>query len=256
MQITFLGTGTSQGVPVIGCDCKVCLSSDPRDDRQRCSLLISHNDINIVIDTGPDFRVQMLRNKVKTLDAVLMTHEHNDHIAGLDDVRPFVFRQRKEMPIFATKQVNDALKVRFEYAFSANPYPGAPRLLTNDIESNNPFKIGDIEILPIEVMHGRLPVLAFKVGTFTYVTDANHISEESIELIKGTKTLIINSLHMEKHYSHYNLEEALEVINIINPDICYLTHISHSMGLTAEWESKLPPNVFPASDGLSFKVNK
>lgn len=255
MQITFLGTGTSQGVPVIGCDCEVCQSTDHRDNRQRASILISHLDKNIVVDTGPDFRAQMLSNRVKSLDAVLITHEHNDHIAGLDDLRPFIFRQKREMPIYATYSVNGVLQSRFSYAFSKNPYPGAPRLRSHDIRSGYAFDIEGINILPIEVMHGSLPVLAFRMGSFTYITDANHISDENLELIKGTKTLVINSLHKQKHYSHYNLEEALELINLIRPDRCYLTHISHTMGLTSDWEKSLPSNVLPAIDGLTIDVN-
>jgi len=244
LQITFLGTGTSQGVPVIGCDCIVCRSDDPRDNRSRASILISNLGKNIVVDAGPDFRTQMLNNKVDSLDAVLITHEHNDHTAGLDDLRPFIFRQRKEMPLFVTDSVNTALRKRFEYAFSNDPYPGAPRLITNEIKHGTNFNVAGIEILPIEVMHGSLPVLAFRIGSFTYVTDANLISEDSLALMK------------KKHYSHYNLEEALEIISIVKPEKCYLTHISHAMGRTTDWESTLPPNVFPAVDGLSINVNK
>lgn len=255
MKITFLGTGTSQGVPVIGCDCEVCKSTDNRDNRQRASILISHNDKNIVVDTGPDFRAQMLSNNVTTLDAVLITHEHNDHIAGLDDLRPFIFRQKREMPIYATRSVNSVLQSRFSYAFSKNPYPGAPRLLPYDISSGSPFVIEDINIMPIEVMHGSLAVLAFRVGDFTYITDANLISAQSLDLISGTKTLVINSLQKQKHYSHYNLEEALALIELVNPERCYLTHISHTMGLTSDWEKSLPSNILPAIDGLVIDVN-
>ena len=255
MQITFLGTGTSQGVPIIGCDCEVCTSDDPRDNRSRTSILISDRGKNIVVDTGPDFRAQMLNNKVKTLDAVLITHEHNDHIAGLDDLRPFIFRQRKEMPLYASSEVNAALKSRYDYAFSKNPYPGAPRLTTNAIKSGSKINIEGIEIVPVEVMHGSLAILAFRIGSFTYITDANFISDESLDLIKGTRVLVINSLQNKKHYSHYNLEEALNMIKIIKPEISYLTHISHMMGLTSVWEADLPDNVLPATDGLILNVN-
>ena len=254
MKITLLGTGTSQGVPVIGCSCATCSSADPRDDRQRASLLVSNGDRNVVIDTGPDFRRQMLENDVQSMDAVILTHEHNDHVVGIDDLRPFIFKQRQEMPIYATASVIDDIKRRFSYAFSSSPYPGAPRLLTHSIEKGKVFTIADIEFLPIEVMHGRLPVLAFRIGSFTYVTDANDISEESLTLMKGTKTLVINALHMQKHYSHFNLEEALAMIKYISPERCYLTHISHSMGPTIEWENALPKNVFPGVDGMTFDV--
>lgn len=255
MKVTLLGTGTSQGIPVIGCDCKVCSSSDSRDNRTRTSILISDRDKSIVVDTGPDFRSQMLQNHVKSLDAVLFTHEHNDHTAGLDDLRPFIFRQRKEMPIYGSKRVIENIEQRFDYAFNANPYPGAPRLISNTIESGVSIKIEDIDILPIEVMHGSLPVFAFRVGSFTYITDANLIKQESLNLIMGTKVLVINALHQKKHYSHFSLDQALEIVKIINPDKCYLTHISHSMGLSSEWASLLPFNVSAGIDGMSFEVN-
>lgn len=254
MKITFLGTGTSQGVPVIGCDCESCQSNDKRDTRQRASILVSHLGKNIVVDTGPDFRAQMLSNKVKSLDAVLITHEHNDHIAGLDDLRPFIFRQRKEMPIYATALVNEAIRSRFSYAFSKDPYPGAPRLSTQDISHACELELENLQIMPIEVMHGSLPILAFRIGSFTYITDANHISEESLKLIEGTKTLVINALQRQKHYSHYNLDEALEMIELINPESCYLTHISHAMGPTSDWKKNLPPKVFPAIDGQTIDI--
>jgi len=254
LKITLLGTGTSQGVPVIGCDCEVCTSSDPRDNRKRASILISKGDENIVVDTGPDFRMQMLENKVSSLAAVLMTHEHNDHVAGIDDLRPFIFMQQQEMPIYATLKVIENLKNRFSYAFSSDPYPGAPRLTTHEIKHGVSFSVAGIDLLPIEVLHGSLPVLAYRIGSFTYVTDANHISEESLTLIKGTKTLIINALHQHKHYSHFNLEEALKMIEIISPERCYLTHISHTMGMTEDWQDLLPDNVFPGVDGMTFEV--
>ena len=249
-----LGTGTSQGVPVIGCNCEVCSSEDPRDFRTRCSILITEGDKNIVVDTGPDFRMQMLNQNVQSLEAVLMTHAHNDHVAGMDDLRPFIFRQRKEMPIYASAEVNDDIKSRFSYAFSSNPYPGAPRLITHNITSGEKISIAGIDILPIEVMHGRLPVFAFRIGSFTYVTDANFISETSMDLIRGTKTLIINALHHEKHYSHFNLTQALEIVDIISPDVCYLTHISHSMGLTASLAEILPVGISPGVDGMTIEV--
>lgn len=255
MKITLLGTGTSQGIPVIGCDCEVCSSLDPRDQRLRSSIMISQDDTNIVIDTGPDFRTQMLQNQVNSVDAVLFTHEHNDHTAGLDDLRPFIFRQRREMPIYGAHRVIENIKDRFNYAFSTNPYPGAPRLISNTIEHGLNFNIKGIDIMPIEVMHGSLSVLAFRVGSFTYVTDANYISKESLKLIQGTKILIINALHKKEHYSHFSLDQALEIIKIIKPEKCYLTHISHSMGLTKDWQSLLPKNVYASTDSLNLEVN-
>lgn len=254
MKITLLGTGTSQGVPVIGCNCEVCSSDDPRDFRTRCSILITDGDKNIVVDTGPDFRMQMLNQNVQSLEAVLMTHAHNDHVAGIDDLRPFIFRQGREMPIYASSAVNDDIKSRFSYAFSSNPYPGAPRLITHNIKNGEKMTIAGIDILPIEVMHGSLPVFAFRIGSFTYITDANFISEESMDQIKGTKTLIINALHHKKHYSHFNLAEALGIIDIVSPDVCYLTHISHSMGLTSSLAGTLPNGIFPGVDGMTFEV--
>lgn len=254
MKITLLGTGTSQGVPVIGCSCETCSSTDSRDVRLRTSIMISDGEHNVVIDTGPDFRMQMLNHKVQSLDAVLYTHQHNDHVAGLDDLRPFIFHQRKEMPIYGSRPVIEDIEQRFSYAFSSIPYPGAPRLTIHEIHKGKSFNVGSIEFLPIEVIHGKMPVMAFRIGSFTYITDANYISPESFELLKGTKTLIINALHHTKHYSHFNLEEALEVIKIVSPDQTYLTHISHSMGPTKDWEETLPPNVFPGIDGMTFKV--
>lgn len=254
MKITFLGTGTSQGIPVIGCDCKVCKSEDPRDSRLRTSILISDEDRNIVIDVGPDFRQQMLTHKVDHLDAVLLTHEHNDHVVGIDDLRPYIFKQKVEMPIYATKRVNDDLRSRFKYAFSTNPYPGAPRLALQEITQEKSFTVAGFEVLPIEVMHGSLSILGFRVGSFTYITDANHISEQSLNLIRGTKVLIINSLHHNEHYSHFNLKQSLEVIEALKPDVCYLTHISHGMGPLSDWETSLPDNVFSGVDGMTIHL--
>lgn len=255
MKITLLGTGTSQGIPVIGCECEVCSSSDPRDNRTRTSILISQDNTNIVIDTGPDFRTQMLQNNVKSLDAVLYTHEHNDHTAGLDDLRPYIFRQRKEMPIYGSDRVIENIKERFKYAFGSNPYPGAPRLIPHSIDSGVKINFKGIDILPIEVMHGSLPVLAYRIGSFTYITDANYISKESLKLIAGTKILIINALHQKEHHSHFSLKQALHMVEIIKPDKCYLTHISHSMGLTRDWQTLLPSDVHAGTDRLTFELN-
>lgn len=252
MKVSFLGTGTSQGVPVIGCDCKVCTSTDARDQRLRPSILVSHEELRIGVDVGPDFRQQMLRAKVKNLDALLITHEHNDHVIGLDDVRPFNFRSRQNMPIYATTSVQKELRKRFAYIFTSN-YPGIPRLDLKTIRHAQPFGIGQISILPIEVIHGTLPVLGFRFGDFTYITDAKTIAPESLDLLAGTKTLVLNALHHETHYSHLNLDEALEIVAQIQPEQTYFTHISHRMGLNREITEQLPAGVSLAYDGLELE---
>ena len=254
MKVTVLGSGTSQGVPVIGCDCYVCQSTDEKDYRRRCSILVENDDSTIVIDTGPDFREQMLRAKVKRLDAVIFTHEHKDHVAGLDDVRAFNFMNKgKEMEVFATKRVQTALKREFEYVFAADKYPGVPRIHLNDIGEES-FKAGGFLLQPIDVMHYKLPVKCFRIGDFAYLTDANYISEAEKQKLKGVKYLILSALRKEKHISHFNLEEALELIEELKPEQAYLTHISHLMGKHTETEKELPANVKVAYDGLIFQV--
>jgi len=254
MKITVLGSGTSQGVPVIGCECKVCQSTDEKDYRRRCSILVETKDSTIVIDTGPDFREQMLRAKVKKLDAVVFTHEHKDHVAGLDDVRAFNFMNKgKEMEVFASERVQVALKREFEYIFAANKYPGVPRIHLNQIEDAL-FNAGGIDLQPINVMHYKLPVKCFRIEKFAYVTDANYIEDSEKEKLKGVEVLILNALRKEKHISHFNLDEALELIQEINPKQAYLTHISHLMGTHSETEMELPANVKIAYDGLVFHV--
>ena len=254
MKITVLGSGTSQGVPVIGCECEVCSSPNEKDYRRRCSVLIEKDDSTIVVDTGPDFREQMLRAKVKNLDAVVFTHEHKDHVAGLDDVRAFNFMNKgKEMEVFATERVQEALKREFEYVFAENKYPGVPRIHLNGI-GDDAFNAGGIELQPINVMHYKLPVKCFRVDKFAYVTDANYISEEEKEKLVGLDVLILNALRKEKHISHFNLEEALELIDELNPKKAYLTHISHFMGKHNETEKELPSHVHIAYDGLAFQV--
>jgi phosphoribosyl 1,2-cyclic phosphate phosphodiesterase len=208
----------------------------------------------LVIDCGPDFRQQMLREEVSSLDAILITHEHNDHVIGLDDVRPFNFLQRRDMPVFATPRVALELRQRFAYAFSHEPYPGAPMINLEPIANNEPFFAAGIPIIPVEVMHGSLPVLGFRIGDFTYLTDVRAMSEEEIDKIKGCHTLILNALHHEPHYTHLNLEQALELIEIINPQRAFLTHMSHHMGRHAAVSELLPPNVFLGYDGLTFLV--
>lgn len=255
MKITFLGTGTSQGVPVIACNCGVCTSLDKKDKRLRTSILIEIDNRNFVVDTGPDFRQQMLREKVDQLDAVLFTHEHKDHIAGMDDIRAFNFiSSGKEMEIYATSAVQSALKREFHYVFDEeDKYPGVPMVHLNTIDKN-PFSIQGIEIVPIEVSHFRMKVLGYRVQDFTYITDANSISAEEMKKIEGTKILVLNALRKSPHISHFSLEEALELIKQINPERAYLTHISHLLGTHAEVSKELPENVFLAYDGLSINL--
>jgi len=252
LKIRFLGTGTSQGIPVIGCDCSVCTSADPRDERLRCAVLLKINNQHLVIDIGPDFRQQMLRAKINRLDAILITHEHNDHIIGVDDVRPFNFRSRKEMPVYARLSVQEDLKKRFPYVFSDQPYPGAPSVVLKDIQVDTTFQIGDTSIIPIDVLHGKLPVFGFRIGNFTYLTDIKTITDAELAKIKGTELLVISALHQRGHHSHLNLTEALDLIQKIKPTRAYLTHLSHKMGLHKEVEASLPPNVLIAYDNLEI----
>lgn len=252
LKVTFLGTGTSQGVPVIACDCKVCQSGDLKDKRLRTSALIETNNQKIIIDTGPDFRFQVLRVGIKRLDAVLFTHQHRDHIAGLDDVRSFNFKQKMAMPIYGNNYVIEQIKKEFHYVFESK-YPGIPQLEIHEIR-NEPFNIGDIPILPIQVLHHKLPVLGFRFNDFTYITDANSIPEEEYPKIEGTKVLVLNALQRDDHISHFTLDEALEVIKRIKPEKAYLTHISHKLGFYQQISKELPANVMLAYDGLSINL--
>jgi len=250
MKITFLGTGTSQGVPVIACKCNVCQSTNSKDKRLRTSILINYNDKNIVIDTGPDFRQQMLLNNVQKLDAVLFTHEHKDHIAGLDDIRAFNYQSKQDMPIYATNQVQIGLKKEFHYIFADFKYPGIPKVELNTIHNFKTFELFNKTITPIEVMHYKLPVTAYRIDNFSYVTDANFISDSEKEKLKGTEILVINALRKEDHISHFTLQQALDLIAEIKPKQAYLTHISHLLGLHDEVSLELPENVNIAYDGL------
>ncbi len=253
MKVTFLGTGTSQGVPVIACKCNVCASEDEKDKRLRSSVLIEVENTNIVIDTGPDFRQQMLRADVNQLDAVLFSHEHRDHIAGLDDIRAYNFIQQQPMDVYAEERVFRALYYEFPYIFAEKKYPGVPQVNVNLI-SNTPFQVNSISITPVRIMHYRLPVLGFRIGQFAYITDANYISEDEMEKLIGVKHLVINALRKEKHISHYSLEQALQIIRQLSPKRAYLTHLSHQMGLHEEIQKEIPPNVLLAYDGLTVDL--
>lgn len=251
MKVTILGSGTSQGVPVIACHCEVCLSPDPRDNRLRSSILVERGDTHIVVDTGPDFRQQLLRAGVQDLNAVVFTHQHKDHTAGLDDIRAFNFKYKGEpFPIYASEDVQVSLNKEFAYIFSDKKYPGIPTLEVNKITPYVPFYVGDIPFLPIEVMHYQLPVMGFRIGNFAYVTDANFMSDPAVEALQGLDTLILNALQIQPHISHYNLEQALAVVEQLKPKRTYFTHISHRLGRYEEVSKLLPPNVFLAYDGL------
>lgn len=253
MKITFLGTGTSQGVPVIGCRCEVCQSLDFRNKRLRTSIRVEISGQSFVVDTGPDFRQQMLRENVQRLDAVIFTHAHRDHTAGLDDVRAYNFMQNSDMPVYGRQEVLDQLKMEFAYAFAKDAYPGLPRITLNQIDER-PFELNGVPITPLPVLHLRLPVLGFRFGNFSYITDANIIPEETLGRLKGTEVLVLNALQIESHVSHFNLSEALAMIDRIKPAKAYLTHISHKLGLHGAVEKKLPENVSLAYDGLQIEL--
>jgi len=251
MRIRFLGTGTSTGVPEIGCRCKVCTSKDKRDKRLRSSILIKINNENLLIDCGPDFRQQMLGLPFEKLDAVLLTHEHYDHVGGLDDLRPF--NKLGDIDIYAEKRVTDILLSRIPYCFAENKYPGTPNILLNEIE-NKPFYINDIEINPIRLMHYKLPIFGYRIGDFAYLTDLKTIPEEEYEKLKNLDVLVMNALRISEHISHQNLEQALENAARIGAKRTYFTHLSHQMGLHAEVQKMLPDGVFLSYDGLEVEI--
>lgn len=253
MTVTFLGTGTSQGVPVIGCTCDVCRSLDYRDKRLRASIHLAINDQSIVVDTGPDFRQQMLRENISRLDAVLFTHAHRDHTSGLDDVRAYNYLQKMVMPLYGRKGVLDQLRVEFAYAFQGPAYPGIPQLSLNEI-TEAPFTVNSTAITPLPVMHLKLPVLGFRIGNFSYITDANFIPTETLDRLQGTEVLVLNALQREPHVSHFSLTEALQVAATVNARKTYFTHISHKLGLHAAVSKELPENVHLAFDGLQITL--
>lgn len=249
----FLGTGTSQGVPVIGCHCAVCESSDPRDSRLRTAFYLDVNGVHFVIDTGCDFRQQMLAHKIESLDALLITHEHKDHLAGLDDIRPFNFMRMQPMPIFAEKRVADAIRREFSYVFSDHPYPGVPMMDIHEI-TEQAFDYKGIKIQPLRVKHLELPIFGYRVGQFAYITDASSISDETMKLLENVEVLVINALRFKPHYSHFCVAQALEFIEKIKPKQAYLTHCSHDIGLYVETSRELPENVHLAYDGLTIEL--
>jgi phosphoribosyl 1,2-cyclic phosphate phosphodiesterase len=253
VTITFLGTGTSQGVPVIACNCEVCTSADPRDNRLRTSILIEGEGKVIAIDSGPDFRYQMLRANVQRLDAIVFTHEHKDHIAGLDDIRAFNYRQKGPVDVYAVERVQNALKREFHYIFEEFKYPGIPQLNLHTI-GLAPFSIGHVNFIPIEVMHYKLPVLGFRINDFTYITDAKTVSETEKQKIKGSKILVINALQMQNHISHFTFDEAIAFAEEMDAEKTYLTHISHRLGKHQDILKLLPPNIGPAYDGLKLYI--
>lgn len=249
MKIILLGTGTSQGVPVIGCDCAVCKSDNPSDNRLRSSALVTDGQTNILIDAGPDFRQQMLRYGVKRLDAILLTHEHNDHVIGLDDIRPFNHRSGKAMTVYALPRVAGEVQRRFEYVFTEH-VPGLPRIDLVHLDKDSRLQFGNIAVQSLEVMHGRLPILGFRFGDLAYLTDVKTISETEWRKLEGVKYLIVTALHREQHPTHMNLEESLAFVAKLAPERAWLMHVSHHMGLSAEVNALLPPNVRLAHDGL------
>jgi phosphoribosyl 1,2-cyclic phosphate phosphodiesterase len=253
VQVTFLGTGTSQGVPVIACPCEVCQSADSKNKRLRSSILIEIEEKTFIIDTGPDFRQQMLNSNVKNLDAVLFTHEHKDHTAGFDDIRAFNFVNKRKMDVYASYRVQDAIRREFSYIFSDFKYPGIPEINLHLLE-NRLTNVHGIDFIPIEVMHYKLSVFAFRVRDFTYITDANYISEEEKRKIKGSKVIVVNALRREPHISHYTLQQAIDLMIELSPEQAYLTHISHQLGLHENVELELPDFIKLAYDGLKIHI--
>ena len=253
MKVTFLGTGTSQGIPVIACDCKVCTSKNPKDNRLRTSILIEENNQTIVIDTGPDFRQQMLRENVQKLDAIVFTHQHKDHVAGMDDIRAFNYKFKKDMDIYCTAEVEEALIREFPYVFSAYKYPGVPEIKVHNIK-NEPFIINGVELIPIEGLHYKLPVFGYRIKDFVYLTDVSFVSEREKEKVKGAEVIVLDALRRIPHISHFTMEQAVELLEELKPKQGYLIHISHLMGKHNEVVKELPNFIKPAHDGLILEL--
>ncbi len=253
MILTFLGTGTSVGVPVIACDCEVCSSEDLRDKRFRTSAMLTIGGSNIVFDCGPDFRIQMLRHKVEDIDAVLFTHAHRDHVAGLDDLRAFNYVLNKTIDIYGTELTMGAIREQFPYVFAPGRYFGVPQLNIHTIDEAA-FEIGGTRFIPVQVMHQDMKVIGYRIHDFTYITDANYISPEQLEKVRGSKVIVLNALRNSRHVSHFSLDEAVAVLNELAPERAYLTHISHFLGKFETVEKKLPPHIHLAYDGLQIEV--
>jgi phosphoribosyl 1,2-cyclic phosphate phosphodiesterase len=253
LQITFLGTGTSGGVPMIACDCVVCTSKNEKDKRLRSSILVQSEKTTLVVDTTPDFRTQMLREHVKKLDAVIFTHPHKDHIAGLDDIRAYNFFQKKPLDVYANKLTEEGLRREFHYIFAEKKYSGIPEIHLHTI-TDKPFIVGDIPVIPILVYHLKMPVLGFRFGKFTYITDANRIDDQEKEKIKGSEILVVNALRKKEHISHFTLQQAIDLAQELKIPSAYFTHISHQLGRHNEINKELPENIHLAYDGLKIKV--
>ena len=253
MKVTFLGTGTSTGVPVIACNCPVCISHNPRDKRFRSSIMIEMEGSNFIIDCGPDFRFQMLKHRVDNIDAILFTHEHRDHIAGLDDIRAFNYILNKTIDIYGTEDVIAAIKTEFPYIFTETRFFSAPQIKIHKIDSDT-LEINGVKIIVIHAMHNKMPVIGFRINDFSYITDANYISPEEMKKLENSKIIVINALRNSKHVSHFSLGEAIEIIKELKPDTAYITHISHFLGLHDEVNARLPENIRLAHDNLVIQV--
>lgn len=253
LHIKFLGTGTSSGIPMIGCDCEVCRSDDPKDNRLRSSIMVNSGRTSLVVDTTPDFRYQMLRTNTKHVDAIVFTHPHKDHIAGLDDIRAFNFFSRKPMELFANSLTEEALRRDFYYAFAERKYPGVPEINLNLI-ATEPFVVGDIPVQPVEVWHMKMPVLGFRFGKFTYITDANRLDDEAKEKVRGSEILVLNALRKEPHISHFSLSEAIALVRELQIPQAYFTHISHQLGRHDDVSRELPNGIELAYDGLVIEI--